>query len=237
MSEHKTKLLVIDDEPDLLAELKPLLERAGYEVATANDGLDGLNKIDAWQPDLLILDVMMPHLNGRELLRRVRAAENWTPVILLTKVGGTTDRALSLQEGADDYINKPFDPFELLARIQAVLRRTQQGQFVNHSHRLRCGPLLIDRTSRQVWVDDESVTLTSRAFGVLEYLMDHAGEVISREQLLDKVWGWSYAVETRAVDMRIAELRKALDDDPTRPQFVETVIGQGYRFLGQVRRL
>jgi DNA-binding response OmpR family regulator len=235
MSEPKTRLLVIDDEPDLLAELKPLLERSGYEVATAIDGLDGLKKIETWQPDLLILDVMMPHLDGRELLRRVRAAENWTPVILLTKVGGTTDRALSLQEGADDYINKPFDPFELLARIQAVLRRTQQS--VNPSHRLRCGPLLMDRTSRQAWLNDEAVMLTARAFGVLEYLMDHAGEVISREQLLDKVWGWSYAVESRAVDMRIAELRKVLDDDPTEPRFIETVIGQGYRFLGQVRRL
>ncbi len=232
MSERKSKLLVIDDEPDLLAELKPLLERSGYEVATAIDGLDGLRKIEDWQPDLLILDVMMPHLDGRELLRRVRAAENWTPVILLTKVGGTTDRALSLQEGADDYINKPFDPFELLARIQAVLRRTQQ--MVTLSHRLRCDPLLIDRTSRQAWVNGKAVMLTARAFGVLEYLMDHAGEIISREQLLDKVWGWSYAVESRAVDMRIAELRKVLADDPVEPHFIETVIGQGYRFLGQV---
>jgi DNA-binding response OmpR family regulator len=237
MNERKTKLLVIDDEPDLLAELKPLLERSGYEVSTAIDGVDGLQKIETWQPDLLILDVMMPHLDGRELLRRVRAAENWTPVILLTKVGGTTDRALSLQEGADDYINKPFDPFELLARIQAVLRRTRQSQLVNPSHRLRCDGLLIDRTSRQAWLDGESIVLTARAFGMLEYLMDHAGEVISREQLLDKVWGWSYAVQSRAVDMRIAELRKALDDDPTGPCFIETVIGQGYRFLGQVRRL
>lgn len=237
MSEQKTRLLVIDDEPDLLAELKPLLERSGYEVATALDGQEGLRKIETWQPDLLILDVLMPHLDGRELLRQVRAAENWTPVILLTKVGGTTDRALSLQEGADDYINKPFDPFELLARIQAVLRRTHHNQIVNHSHKLRSDALLIDRVSRQVWIGSKSVTLTSRAFGVLEYLMDHAGEVISRERLLDKVWGWSYTVETRAVDMRIAELRKVLEDDPADPQFIETVIGQGYRFLGQVRRL
>ncbi len=237
MSEPKTKLLVIDDEPDLLAELKPLLERSGYEVATALDGQDGLRKIETWQPDLLILDVLMPYLDGRELLRRVRAAENWTPVILLTKVGGTTDRALSLQEGADDYINKPFDPFELLARIQAVLRRTQQNQIVKHSHRLRCDALLVDRLSRQVWIGSKSIMLTSRAFGVLEYLMEHAGEVVSRERLLDKVWGWSYAVGTRAVDVRIAELRKMLEDDPGDPQFIETVIGQGYRFLGQVRRL
>lgn len=237
MTEQKTKLLVIDDEMDLLAELKPLLERSGYEVNTAINGHDGLEKIDSWQPDLLILDVMMPHLDGRELLRRVRAAQNWIPIILLTKVGGTTDRALSLQEGADDYINKPFDPFELLARIQAVLRRTQHGQFVSQSQRLQSDTLILDRTSRQAWLDDEPLNLTSRAFGVLEYLMEHTGEIITREQLLDKVWGWSYAVESRAVDMRIAELRKALNEDSSAPRFIETVIGQGYRFLGQVRRL
>lgn len=236
MNQTKPKLLVIDDETDLLAELKPLLERSGNEVRTAIDGQVGLQEIAQWQPNLVILDVMMPHLDGREVLRQVRAANNWTPIILLTKVGGTTDRVLSLQEGADDYINKPFDPFELLARIQAVLRRTEQGR-VQHSHRLRSGPLLIDRRSRQVWLHTANIILTARAFGVLDYLMDHAGEVISRDHLLDKVWGWSYAVESRAVDMRIAELRKALGDDPLQPQFIETVVGQGYRFLGQVHAL
>ena len=234
MYDQKTKLLLIDDEADLLAELKPLLERSGYEVNTAIDGIDGLHKIETWQPDLLILDVMMPQLNGRELLRQLRSNKNWTPVILLTQVGGTTDRALSLQEGADDYVNKPFDPFELVARIQAVLRRTQHGQVINHSQRIQCGDILMDRVSRQLWIADELIVLTSRAFGVLEYLMDHSGEIVSREILLDKVWGWHYAVESRAVDMRIAEVRKALKDDPAAPKYIETVVGTGYRFLGQV---
>lgn len=237
MDTQKTKLLLVDDEKDLLAELKPLLERSGYTVNTALDGHEGLEKLASWEPDLVILDVMMPHLDGRTFLRQVRERQNWTPIILLTKVGSTTDRALSLQEGADDYINKPFDPFELLARIHAVLRRTQQHQVMARSHQLACEGLRLDRTSRQAWLHDNQIVLTSRAFGVLEYLMEHSGEVISRSDLLDKVWGWSYAVESRAVDMRIAELRKALNDDPAAPRFIETVISQGYRFLGQVRRL
>lgn len=235
MTETKTKLLLVDDETDLLAELKPMLERSGYLVNTASNGDIGLELLGIWHPDLIILDVMMPQLDGREFLRQVRQDQNWIPIILLTKVGGTTDRALSLQEGADDYINKPFDPFELLARIQAVLRRTQQHHTARSQY-LRSGSLRIDCLSRQVWVDDEQLVLTSRAFGVLEYLMEHSGDVVSRTHLLDKVWGWSYAVESRAVDMRIAELRKALKDDPTTPHYIETVIGQGYRFLGQVRR-
>lgn len=237
MSDNKTKLLLVDDETDLLAELKPLLERSGYEVKTATDGFEGLEKLESWRPDLVILDVMMPNLDGRAFLRKVRDIQNWTPIILLTKVGGTTDRALSLQEGADDYVNKPFDPFELLARIQAVLRRTQQHQVMARSHHLQCDDLRLDRVSRQAWLADEQIVLTSRAFGVLEYLMDHTGEIVSRSHLLDKVWGWTYAVESRAVDMRIAELRKALNEDLTTPRFIETVIGQGYRFLGEVKRL
>jgi len=235
MNQQPIKLLLIDDETDLLAELKPLLERSGYNVDTSTNGIEGLQKIASWQPDLLILDVMMPHLDGRTLLRRLRSDDNWIPVILLTRVGNTTDRALSLQEGADDYVNKPFDPFELLARIQAVLRRTQHGQVVQRSQRLQCGDLLVDRTSRQLWLGEQVIDLTSRAFGVLEYLMDHPGEIITRDTLLDKVWGWSYAVESRAVDMRIAELRKALSDNPSAPKYIETAIGTGYRFLGQVK--
>jgi DNA-binding response OmpR family regulator len=178
---------------------------------------------------------MMPHVDGREVLRRLRHADNWTPVILLTQVGTPVERALSLQEGADDYINKPFDPFELIARIQAVLRRTHRGQLPISSFRwLVSGDLRLDRQTRQAWLGDESLGLTARALGVLEYLMLHPGEVVARERLLDEVWGWSYAVESRAVDIRIAELRKALGDDPDAPRFVETVVGQGYRFLGAV---
>lgn len=228
------RLLVIDDETDLLAELKPLLTRAGYETYTAIDGEEGLQKIQSLQPDLVVLDVMMPHIDGRTVLRQLRQSQNWIPVILLTKVGTATERAMSLQEGADDYINKPFDPFELVARIEAVLRRVHGGGLLTRSQQLRSDRLLINRQSRLAWVDGQPIALTARAFGVLEYLMQNAGIIVSRDQLLEKVWGWSYTVESRAVDMRVAELRKALRDDPAQPHYIETVIGQGYRFIGAV---
>jgi DNA-binding response OmpR family regulator len=231
----KHKLLIVDDEVDLLAELKPLLERAGFEVVTASDGEQALECVAQTEPDLIVLDVVMPRLDGREVLRQLRHAENWTPVILLTQVGTPTERAMSLQEGADDYINKPFDPFELVARIQAVLRRIERGSLPLASfQKLACEDLIVDRQSRQAWLADAPLTLTARAFGVLEYLMLHSGEVISRDRLLDEVWGWSYAVESRAVDIRVAEVRKAFQDDPSEPTFIETVVGQGYRFLRKV---
>jgi DNA-binding response OmpR family regulator len=186
-------------------------------------------------PDLIILDVMMPRLDGREVLRRLREAGNWTPVILLTQVGASIERAMSLQEGADDYLNKPYDPMELIARVQAVLRRTQHGNAgLSSARRLVCGDLALDRQSRQARLGNRSLALTARAFGVLEYLMLHSSEIISRERLLDEVWGWSYPVDTRAVDIRIAEVRKVLGDDAGNPCYIETVVGHGYRFLGIV---
>ncbi len=231
----KTQILVVDDEPDLLAELAPLLERTGFEVATAGDGLQAFDLVQKHPPDLIVLDVVIPRLDGREVLRQLRQAGNWTPVILLTRVGSPTERALSLQEGADDYLNKPFEPLELIARIRAVLRRTHQGdQPLNSFRKLVSGNLVLDRQTRQAWLGERSLELSTRAFGVLEYLTLHSQEVISRERLLDQVWGWSYPVGPRAVDTRINELRRALDDDPEQAHFIETVIGSGYRFLGKV---
>jgi DNA-binding response OmpR family regulator len=232
----KPTLLVVDDESDLLAELKPLLERSGFWVETAGDGKQALEVTKQLKPDLIILDVLMPQMDGREALRRLRQADDWTPVILLTQIGTPAERAMTLQEGADDYLNKPFNPMELVARIQAVLRRTQRGNLPLSSFRyLKSGDLSIDRQSRQAVLKGQPVTLTARAFGVLEHLMLHAGEIVSRERLLDEVWGWEYAVETRAVDIRIAEIRKVLGSDAGQPSYIETVIGTGYRFLHEVK--
>ncbi len=231
----KVQILVVDDEPDLLAELVPLLERTGFEVAIARDGLQALDLVPKRHLDLIVLDVVMPRLDGREVLRQLRQSGDWTPVILLTRIGSPTERALSLQEGADDYLNKPFEPLELIARIRAVLRRTHQGeQPLNSFRRLVSGGLVIDRQTRQAWLGERSLGLSARAFGVLEYLALHRQEMISRERLLDQVWGWSYPVGTRAVDTRINELRRALDDEPDQPRFIETIVGLGYRFLGEV---
>jgi DNA-binding response OmpR family regulator len=230
---EKTRLLIVDDESDLLAELEALLTRSGYQVETARNGLQAIHVAEQFRPNLIVLDVLMPVMDGREALRQLRQADDWTPVILLTQVGASTERALSLQEGADDYLNKPFDPMELIARIQAIMRRTQSTTSTPSNFRhLDCDELTLDRQKRQVRLSDNELKLTTRALGVLEYLMLHPGETISRDKLLNEIWGWAYAVETRAVDVRIAEIRKQLG---SHADWVETLVGQGYRFLGEVR--
>lgn len=227
--------MLIDDEEAITTNLSPFLERAGFDVAVAVDGEDALRQIPSFHPDLIVLDVLMPRMNGREVLRRLRQADNWTPVILLTQVGGATERAMAIEEGADDYLNKPFDPYELVARIRAVLRRARPGAPpLTAAQRLGCGDLVLDRASRRAFLNSEELMLTPKAVALLEYLMTHADELISRDRLLDSVWGWDYPTGTRTVDTRIAELRRALGDDPSEPRYIETVTGQGYRFIGQV---
>jgi DNA-binding response OmpR family regulator len=231
----KATILVVDDEPDLLAELAPLLERSGYSVLTTGDGYQALRMVEECKPDLVVLDVLMPRMDGREVLRQLRHSDNWTPVILLTRVGSPTERAMSLQEGADDYLNKPFEPLELIARIQAILRRVEKGsQPLSAYRRLVSGDLVIDRQTRQAKLAERDLPLSARAFGALEYLALHSQEVVTREQLLDQVWGWSEVVGTRTVDTRINELRRALNDDAAQPKYIETVIGAGYRFIAPV---
>ncbi|HEX9091483.1 MAG TPA: response regulator transcription factor [Anaerolineales bacterium] len=231
----KPVILLVDDEIVITDNLAPFLVRSGFSVELASNGEEDLQNVDSKHPDLLILDVLMPILDGREVLRRIRKAGNWTPVILLTQVGEAGERAMALEEGADDYLNKPFDPHELVARMRAVLRRARPGQPpLSAAARLACGKLVLDRVSRRVWLDQDELSLTPKSIMLLEYMMTHPDELVSRERLLDVVWGWDYPVGTRAVDTRVAELRKALDDDPARPCFIETIPGQGYRFAGTV---
>lgn len=232
----KPRLLLVDDEPAITTNLAPFLERVGFDVTVAADGEEALRQVDARTPELIILDVLMPKLDGREVLRRLRQAGNWTPVILLTRVGESTERAMALEEGADDYLNKPFDPHELVARIRSVLRRARPGQPpLSSAQRLACGDLLLDRRARRAWLRDQELVITPKAMALLEYLMTHPDELLARERLLDSVWGWDYPTGTRTVDTRIAELRRVLGDDPSRPLYIETVPGQGYRFVGDVQ--
>ncbi len=234
----KQKILLADDESDITANLAPFLERAGFEVITASNGEETLDQVTRHEPDLIVLDVLMPRLDGREVLRRLRQSDNWTPVILLTQVGEASERAMALEEGADDYLNKPFDPHELVARIRAIMRRTRPGRRpLTAAHRLACDALALDRLARRAWLNDEEVALTPKAVALLEYLMTHPDELITRERLLDAVWGWDYPAGTRAVDTRIAEIRRALHDDVSNPTYIETVPGQGYRFIGMVEAL
>jgi DNA-binding response OmpR family regulator len=233
--DSQPRLLLVDDEAAITTTLAPFLERAGFPTTVAADGEEALSAVARAAPALIILDVMMPRLDGREVLRRLRREGNWTPVILLTQVGEATERAMALEEGADDYLNKPFDPHELIARIRTVLRRARPGQPpLAASTRLRSGTLTIDRASHRAWVNNQEALLTPKAAALLEYLMTHPDELISRERLLDAVWGWDYPTGTRTVDTRIAELRRALGDDPAKPTYIETVPGQGYRFVGRV---
>lgn len=237
MNEIQPHILVVDDEPDITTNLAAFLERSGFSTHTAADGEAALDKIRQDPPDLVVLDVLMPRLNGREVLRQMRKAGNWTPVILLTQVGEAGERAMALEEGADDYLNKPFDPHELVARIRAVLRRARPGEPpLSATWVLACGALRLDRRSRRVYLDDQELIISPKAVQLLEYLMTHPDELLSRERLLDVVWGWDYAVGSRAVDTRVAELRRAMDDDAASPHYIETVPGQGYRFIGRVER-
>ena len=231
----QSKILLVDDEEAITSNLAPFLERAGFTVRVAGDGEEALRRVANFSPDLIVLDVLMPKLDGRQVCRRLRAAGNWTPIIMLTQVSSPAERAMSLEEGADDYLNKPFDPYELVARIRAVLRRARPGvPPLSAARRLACGPLMLDRPARRALLAGRELPLTPKAVAVLDYLMTHPDEVISRERLLDAVWGWDYPTGTRAVDVRIAELRKALDDDAAQPRYIETVPGQGYRFVGTV---
>jgi len=238
MMNKNPKILLVDDESAITENLTPFLVRSGFDVITASNGKEALNKIDAFSFDLIITDVLMPVMDGRELLRSLRGENNWIPVILLTQVGEAFERAMALEEGADDYINKPFEPHELVARIRAVLRRAKPGRPpLAAAWQLKCGDLSIDRKARRAHVQGEEINLTPKAFVLLEYLITHPDELVTRERLLDVVWGWDYPVGSRAVDTRIAELRRALDDDASEPRYIETIPGQGYRFIAAVESL
>jgi len=231
------KLLLVDDETAITDRLAPFLSRAGFEVKVAADGEAALKEIVSYTPDLIVLDVLMPRLDGREVLRQLRQKGDWTPIILLTQVGESAERAMALMEGADDYINKPFDPNELAARIKTVLRRASPGQPpLTVAERLRCGDLVVDRTKRRAYLKSDEINLSPKAMSLLEYMVTHPDELLSRDRLLDAVWGWDYPVGTRTVDTRIAELRRVLSDDPGDPRYIETIPGQGYRFIGKVEK-
>jgi DNA-binding response OmpR family regulator len=231
----KPRILLVDDERAITSNLAPFLERAGFRVAIASDGQEALEQVRRFAPALIILDVLMPRLGGRAVLRRLRQDDDWTPVILLTQVGESTERAMALEEGADDYLNKPFDPHELVARMRAILRRARPDQPpLTSAEKLVCDNLVLDRPSRRAYLDSQELHLTPKAAALLAYMMTHPDELLTRDRLLDAVWGWDYPTGTRTVDTRIAELRRALDDDPAAPRFIETVPGQGYRFVGHV---
>src|SRR5580698_3500049 len=228
-------VILADDDEAITSNLAPFLDRAGFTVHVASDGEAALDLVQRLDPDGCVLDVLMPRADGREVLRRLRADGRWLPVVLLTQVGESGERAIALDEGADDYLNKPFDPYELLARLRAVLRRSRPGRRpLSASPTLRARDLRMDRISRRAWLRDTELVLTPKAMLLLDYLVTHPDELMTRDRLLEVLWGFDFPVGTRAVDNRIAELRRALGDDPMRPEWIATVPGQGYRFMASV---
>ena len=232
---NKPHILLVDDEQAITSNLSAFLNRSGFETSIAENGEQALSRVESTPPDLIVLDVLMPKVDGREVLRHLRQAGDWTPVILLTQVGEASERAMALEEGADDYLNKPFDPHELVARIRSVLRRARPGRPpLSAAWVLISGELRLDRHSRRAYLNDQEINLTPKALVLLEYLMTHPDELLDRDRLLDVVWGWEYPVGSRAVDTRIAELRRVLGDDPGDPIYIETVPSLGYRFIHPV---
>ena len=224
------RILVIEDEPQMLLGLRDNLELEGYEVVTASDGEDGLAKAISTAPDLVILDVTLPRKNGFEVCRELRARANPTPVVMLTARSQETEKVLGLELGADDYVTKPFSITELLARVRAVLRRA--GGRPSGLERCRIGDIEIDFRTHQAHRGDQRIDFTAREFDLLRYLVAHTGQVVTREQILNQVWGYEESPTTRTIDNFVAKLRQKIEKSPHEPEHILTVHGAGYKFVG-----
>jgi two-component system response regulator ResD len=224
------RVLVVDDEPTIVEVVGRYLERAGYAAAGAGDGFEALEAAATERPDLVVLDLMLPGIDGIEVMRRLRElAGPPLAVILLTARGEESDRLVGLRQGADDYVVKPFSPNELVARVGAVLRRTRPAEADAEEPPIEVGPLRIEPASRQVTLEGDEIALTQREFDLLAFLAAHPGRVYSRDQLMESVWGEPYFEDTSTVTVHIRRLRAKLGDDPAEPRFIETVWGVGYR--------
>jgi two-component system response regulator ResD len=230
-SEQTATVLVVDDEPTIVEIVGRYMERAGFETFTAGDGYKALDVATGHRPDLVVLDVMLPGIDGIEVMERLQ--ERPGPpiaVILLTARGEESDRLVGLRHGADDYVVKPFSPAELVARVEAVLRRTAPAPTPEDQPPIVHGPLRVEPASRRVFLDEEEIMLTMREFDLLAFFAANPGRVFSRDQLMERVWGEPWFDDTSTVTVHVRRLRAKLDDDPAEPRFIETVWGVGYRF-------
>jgi DNA-binding response OmpR family regulator len=222
-------VLIVDDEPTIVEVVSRYMERAGYETHGASDGPEALRLAALHRPDLVVLDVMLPGLDGIEVMRQLHDGPGErTAVILLTARGEESDRLVGLRHGADDYVVKPFSPAELVARVGAVLRRVSPPAEAEPEPIVH-GPLRIEPASRIVTLAGEEVSLTQREFDLLAYLAAHPGRVFSRDQLMEAVWDYPFFTDTSTVTVHVRRLRAKLGDDPSEPRFIETVWGVGYR--------
>jgi two-component system alkaline phosphatase synthesis response regulator PhoP len=225
------RILVIDDEPQMLLGLRDNLELEGYEVLTAADGEQGLALALGQRPDLLILDLMLPRKSGLDVCRELRALANSTPVVMLTARSQDTDKILGLELGADDYLTKPFSIAELLARVRAVLRRSPAAPAAAPDT-CRIGDVEVDFRTHQAHRGPERLLLTSREFELLRYFVQHRGDVVTRDRILNEVWGYEEAPTTRTIDNFVAKLRQKIEMEPHQPTHLLTVHGVGYKFVG-----
>ena len=224
------RILVIEDEPQMLLGLRDNLELEGYEVQTAADGEQGLIKAAAFNPDLVILDLMLPKKNGFDVCRELRDRSSSTSIVMLTARSAETDKVLGLELGADDYVTKPFSITELLARVRAVLRRTTTRPPTEDI--VRIGELEIDFKLHQARREKRRVEFTAREFELLRYFVQHRGKVVTREQILNEVWGYEEFPTTRTIDNFVAKLRQKIERATHEPEHILTIHGSGYKFVG-----
>ncbi len=231
------KVLIVDDEPSIVELVRFTLEKEGFRTEAATDGHQALEAVERSRPDLVLLDLMLPGIDGLDVCRQLRQKAR-IPIIMLTAKATEVDKVVGLELGADDYITKPFSPRELVARVRAVLRRSQAraeasaaegGAQPAAGQELRAGDIRMDVARHQVWVGERLVELTPKEYELLRTFMANKGIVLTRELLLDRVWGYDFAGDTRTVDVHVVRLRQKLEDDPAHPRYIETVRGVGYR--------
>ena len=225
------RILLVEDEPGLVLTLTDRLTKEGYTVRSANDGPSGFKLATTESFDLLILDVMLPHSSGLDVCRDLRQRGVKTPILMLTAKSQVVDKVVGLKLGADDYLTKPFEMMELLARVEALLRRAPRRSAPANEGSYEFGPIRVDFRSTEVFRDGQAVDLSAREFKLLCYFIEHRGATISRDELLNAVWGYDAMPFTRTVDVHVAWLRQKLEANPRHPQYILTVHGMGYRFV------
>ncbi len=224
-----TKILVVEDEESVLDPLELLLTKEGYSIITARDGKEALEKFDQSSPDLILLDLMLPEISGTQVCRQIRSKSS-VPIIMLTAKDTEVDKVVGLELGADDYIVKPYSKAELVARIKAVLRRQNNESVSSDLGLITAGPVSIDIDRHLVTINGSTISLPLKEFELLEFLARNKGRVLTRTQLIDRVWGSDYFGDTKTLDVHVKRLRAKIEKDPANPVYIQTIRGLGYKF-------
>lgn len=222
------KILIVDDEVSIITLLTYHIKNAGFQTSIAYDGMEAIKKAESQCFDLIVLDIMLPIMDGMEVCKYLRAKNNETPILMLTAKDGEANKIHGLESGADDYITKPFSPYEVIARIKAILRRTSQVKESSHTV-LNNGGLVIDPDRHEATIDGKALTLTRKEFELLLYLTHQKGKVLSRDLLLSEVWDYDFAGDTRIVDVHISRLREKIEPNTKKPIYITTIRGLGYK--------